>query len=91
MAIPERPVPQQETNIIVSPGRRGRQRSEKVYHVFTDGADLWTGKRRKAEKTYRRFVRENGSARMYEEKYKDRENEVMISEHYLKGFGAYPL
>lgn len=72
-----------------TPGRR-RGRPEKVFHVFTHGNDLWTGKRGKAEKTYRRFARENGSARLYVERYADRENDVMISENCLKAFGEYP-
>jgi len=27
---------------------------------------------------------------LYEETYQDRENDVMISEHCIKGYGAYP-
>jgi hypothetical protein len=78
-----------------SPGQteaahRRQSRPEKVYHVFTDGMDVWTGKRRKAEKLYRRLVRENGVARLYEERYRDRENEVMLSENCLKSYGGYP-
>ena len=90
---PEQPIaagfrPEQAAGL---PGtRRASRRNETVYHVFTHGTDLWTGKRRKAEKTYRRFVRETGSARLYEETYQDRENDVMISEHCIKGYGAYP-
>jgi len=85
MTVPERPLPAQAS----SPTRR--RRPEKVYHVFTHGTDFWTGKRGQAEKRYRRFVRENGSARMYEEKYTDRENDVMISENCIKAFGDYPF
>ena len=70
---------------------RRRARPEKVYHVFTDGMDVWTGKRRKAEKLYRRFVRTNGAARLYEERYRDRENDEMLAENCLKSYGGYPL
>ena len=45
--------------------RRASRRKETVYHVFTHSTDLWTGKHREAEKTYRRFVIEIGSARLY--------------------------
>jgi hypothetical protein len=67
------------------------RRNEKVYHVFTRGTDVWTEKRRKAEKTYRRLVREKGSSRLYVETDKDRANDVMISENCLKALGAYSL
>ena len=70
--------------------RRANRRNETVYHVFTHGTDLWTGKRGKVEKTYRRFVIETGSARLYEKTYQDRENDVMISEQCIKAVGAYP-
>jgi hypothetical protein len=91
MTFPERPRLQQEASNSTSPAQRGRQRCEKVYHVFTHQTDMWTGKRRKAEKTYRRFAQAKGAARLYQEIYQDRENDVMLSENCLKGFGDYPL
>ena len=91
MANSERPIPQEEINAAPLPAQQGNQRIEKVYHVFTHATDLWTGKRRKAEKTYRRFAQAKGAARLYQEIYQDRENDVMLSENCLKGFGDYPL
>ena len=85
-------LPEQPQGAGFQPERRSSsRRNEKVYHVFTHATDLWTGKRRKAEKTYRRFAREQGSARLYQEIYKDRANDVMISENCLKAYGEYPL
>ena len=88
MTAPERPLPTQEVNAVAPTNRRGRL--EKVYHVFTHRKDAWVKKRKKAEKLYRRFVREQGSARIYKERYKDRENDDMVSETYIKGAGEYP-
>jgi hypothetical protein len=84
----ERPQPQREQPG-ATPGRR-RGRLERVLHVFSDGKDEWVKKRKKAEKIFRRFAREHGSARIYEERYKDRENDDMVSETYIKGIGDYP-
>jgi hypothetical protein len=64
---------------------------EMVYHVFTDGKDEWTKKRETANRLFRRFARTYGTARLYEERYSDRANDVMESEKCLRSYGAYPM
>src|SRR5712691_978116 len=60
---------------------------EMVYHVFTDGKDVWTNQRKMANLVFRRFSRAYGTARLYEERYTDRANEEMESEKCLRSYG----
>ncbi len=65
-----------------------------VYHVFTDGKDLWTQDYRFARKFFTHWKKANGSARLYKEVYEDEEamlNDEMLEEECLHSFGPYPL
>ena len=44
-----------------------------IYHVFTDGKDLWTENYRFARKLYDHWVKWHGTARLYVQRYEDEE------------------
>jgi hypothetical protein len=61
-----------------------------VYHVFTHGMDDWLSDYHEAKALYESFAREFGSARLYEERYIDRANDIMESENCLLSIGPFP-
>lgn len=64
-----------------------------VYHVFTDGKDLWTQDYRLARKLYNHWKKTRSSVRLYKEVYEDEEamlSNEMFEEDYLMGYGDYP-
>ena len=61
----------------------------KIYHIFTNNNDEWTESYKEAKKIYKDFIKEYGNARLYEEIY-EKDNEEMIEEKYLLGYGSYP-
>lgn len=64
-----------------------------VYHVFTDGKDLWTQDYRFARKLYDHWKKTRSSVRLYKEVYEDEEgmlNGEMLEEDRLMGYGDYP-
>lgn len=65
-----------------------------IFHVFTDGKDLWTQDYRFARKLYNHWKKWHGAVRLYKEVYEDEEgmlNDEMIEEECLLAFGPYPL
>jgi hypothetical protein len=68
-----------------------QEQLELILHVFTHAADAWEKDPYIAYETYLMFAKEKGSARLYLELYKDRENDIMEFEYCLLSFGGYPL
>lgn len=65
-----------------------------MYHVFTDGKDLWTVDYRFARRLYKHWKKWYETARLYVERYESMEglfNDKMIEEELLDGYGYYPL
>ena len=63
---------------------------EVVFHVFTNGEDIWTPSLAQAILNYKRFKKANRCARLYLEIYGNRENDKMIHENCLLSVGDYP-
>ena len=64
-----------------------------IYHVFTDGKDVWTEKYRFARKLYDHWRKWHGTARLYVERYENEEalvNDEMLEQELLFGYGYYP-
>jgi hypothetical protein len=64
-----------------------------IYHVFTDGKDLWTENYRFARKLYDHWRKWHGTARLYVERYENEEalvNDEMLEQELLFGYGYYP-
>lgn len=64
-----------------------------IYHVFTDGKDVWTENYRFARKLYDHWRKWHGAARLYVERYEDEEalvNDDMLEQELLFGYGYYP-
>jgi hypothetical protein len=64
-----------------------------VYHVFTDGKDLWTQNYRFARKLYDHWKKWYGTARFYVQRYENEEalvNDEMFEEELLFGYSYFP-
>lgn len=64
-----------------------------IYHVFTDGKDVWTENYRFARKLYDHWRKLHGTARLYVERYENEEalvNDEMLEQELLFGYGYYP-
>jgi hypothetical protein len=64
-----------------------------VFHVFTDGKDLWTQDYRFARKLYDHWKKSRSAARFYKDVYEDEAgmlSDEMIEEQWLMGYGDYP-
>ncbi len=64
-----------------------------VYHVFTDGKDVWTKEYRFTRKLFHHWKKANGNARLYKEVYENEEamlNDEMLEEDCLLWYGPFP-
>ena len=64
-----------------------------VYHVFTNGKDLWTQEYRFARKLYEFWKKSRGAVRLYKEVYENEEAIIsgeMLEEECLLASGPFP-
>jgi len=66
------------------------------YHIFTNGLDEWFDDYNEAMTLYKKWVKEYGTARLYEETrttgFEDKyDNDDVIDEICLESFGEWPM
>lgn len=64
----------------------------KSYHIFTNNFDEWTDNKKEALAIFKDFVKECGTARLYEfDTASEDEDGVYQDGDCIKSFGEYPL
>lgn len=61
-----------------------------IYHIFSDGIDYFEDSYKIAKKLYRKLIRKFGNARLYEEKWDDKDSVEPISEDCILSKGEFP-
>lgn len=61
-----------------------------TYHVFTNERDEWFANYKEALSQFEEWVKEFGTARLYEEVREKKDDEV-LDENCLKSVGEYPM
>lgn len=61
-----------------------------IYHIFSDGIDYFEDNFTIAKRLYRNLIKRFGKARLYEEKWEDKDSVEPISEDCILSKGEFP-